>query len=106
MTQLTTLTGVILDDETEFTLADLSRACSVHAEWVVSLVEEGILEPHEIEANERHWRFTGTSLHRARTASRLQRDLSVNLAGVALALELIDEIDSLRSRLAGMERCD
>lgn len=102
--KLTTLTGIIVDDETELTLAELSRACSVHAEWVISLVEEGILEP--FGTNPSHWRFTGASLSRARTARRLQRDLDVNLAGVALALELIDEIESLRCRLAGLELCD
>jgi chaperone modulatory protein CbpM len=32
-------------------------------------------------------------------ASRLQRDLGVNLAGAALALELLQEIEALRARL-------
>jgi len=30
---------------------------------------------------------------------RLQRDLGVNLAGIALALDMLDEIDKLRGRL-------
>jgi chaperone modulatory protein CbpM len=33
---------------------------------------------------------------------RLQRDLEMNLAGVALALDLLDEIESLRMRLRAM----
>ncbi len=49
-----------------------------------------------------HWRFGGASLHRAHAALRLQRDLEINLAGVALALELLDEIESLRMRLRAM----
>ncbi len=98
------LRGVILDEQTEFTLGDLCRACSVHAEWLVSLVEEGILEP--VGAEQAHWRFTGVQLSRARTVSRLQRDLGINLTGAALALDLIDEIESLRGRLAALERHD
>ena len=41
---------------------------------------------------------------RARTAIRLQRDLDINLAGAALVLELLDEIDTLRSRLHVLDR--
>ena len=35
-------------------------------------------------------------------ASRLQRDLGLNLAGAALALELLEEIDALRARLQAL----
>ncbi len=45
------------------------------------------------------WRFSGSALQRARTAMRLQRDLGINLAGVALAMDLLDEIEELRGRL-------
>lgn len=38
-------------------------------------------------------------LSRARTAMRLQRDLEINLSGVALALELLDQVNELRTRL-------
>jgi chaperone modulatory protein CbpM len=38
-------------------------------------------------------------LRRARTALRLQRDLEINLPGVALALELMEELERLRREL-------
>ena len=44
-------------------------------------------------------RFRGASLRRARVAVRLTRDLEVNTAGIALALDLLDEIAELRTRL-------
>jgi chaperone modulatory protein CbpM len=96
------LTGLLLDEECSLTLGELSCACGVHAEWVVELVGEGILEP--IGRDAAHWRFSGPSLHRARTVRRLQRDLGVNLAGAALALDLMDEIESLRAHLWVLER--
>jgi chaperone modulatory protein CbpM len=34
---------------------------------------------------------------------RLQSDLGVNLAGAALALQLLDEIESLRAQVRAME---
>lgn len=91
------LTGILLDERTELTLNELCQACSRSSTWVIELVEEGVLEPHGEDKS--HWRFPGTSLHRARTAMRLQQDLKVNLAGVALALDLLEEIDTLRQRL-------
>jgi chaperone modulatory protein CbpM len=42
-------------------------------------------------------------LQRARVALRLQNDLDVNLAGAALALELLDELDELRARVQRLE---
>ena len=45
------------------------------------------------------WRFTGLHLRHARVAIRLQRDLGVNAAGAALALQLMDELDTVRARL-------
>jgi len=98
------LKGVLLDERVEFTLADLSRACSRHAEWVVELVEEGILEPQGQEPAD--WRFSADSLSRARRALHLQRDLRVNLAGAALALDLMEQLDTLRTRLRRLEYTD
>lgn len=97
---LSQLTVCILEEHTQLTLADLCRACAVQAEQVIELVEIGVLEPQGREPA--HWIFVGTSLHRARTALRLQRDLEMDIAGVALALELLDEIASLKTRLRAM----
>jgi chaperone modulatory protein CbpM len=87
----------ILDEAREMTLADLTRSCRVHAEWVMELVEEGIIEPRGPGGPQ--WRFAATSVVRVRKAQRLQRDLGVNLPGIALTLELLDRIDALESRL-------
>lgn len=92
-----TLTGILLDEHTELSLNELSRACCSSAEWVIELVEQGALEP--VSYRHRQWRFRASSLQRAQTARRLQRDLGINLAGAALAIELLDEIEALRARL-------
>ena len=92
------LNGVLLEEEIEFSLADLGRVCCENQEWVLSLVDEGILEP-VTGAGISDWRFTGISLQRVRITRHLQRDLGVNLAGAALALDLLEEIESLRARI-------
>ncbi|WP_305909679.1 chaperone modulator CbpM [Methylomarinum sp. Ch1-1] len=95
------LKGVVLEEEMEFTLVDLSRACSVHAEWIIALVDEGILEPSGNDVTE--WRFSGDNLKRVLAVQHLQKDLGVNLAGSALVLELLEEIEALRARVAALE---
>ncbi|HSN42406.1 MAG TPA: chaperone modulator CbpM [Burkholderiales bacterium] len=90
----------LLEEQTQLTLADLCHACVVREERIIELVDAGVLEPQGREPA--HWRFAGASLLRARTALRLQRDLDIDLAGAALALELLDEIESLRTRLRAM----
>ncbi len=95
------LEGILLDEENTVTLAELCRACSVHAEWVAELVDEGVLEPLGVEYGQ--WRFPAVSMQRAMTVRHLQQDLGVNLAGAALVVELIEEIDTLRTRLQAIE---
>jgi chaperone modulatory protein CbpM len=89
-------TGTVIEDDS-LTLGQLCRACGVHADWVISLVEESIIEPQGEDV--RLWRFSGASLVRARSAFRLQHDLGINLAGIALALDLMEELESLRVQM-------
>jgi chaperone modulatory protein CbpM len=91
------MTEIVLDEQARLTLAEVSRACAVHAEYIVELVEEGALAP--IGADPHRWRFTGAHMRRARVAVHLQADLGINLPGAALALQLLDEIEDLRARL-------
>ena len=90
----------ILEEQTQLTLAELCRACAVHAELIIELVDVGVLEP--VGREPARWRFAGSSLLRARRALRLQREIGIDLAGAALALDLLDEIESLRTRLAAL----
>lgn len=92
------LSGVLLDDTTTVTLDELGSLCSVQREQIVLLVDEGVLEP--LGQQQTEWRFTTASLNRARIAIRLQQDLGINLAGVALVLDLMTENDALHARLA------
>ena len=91
------VTATLVDDDQLFTLADLCRACNVHAEVITDMVEYGIIEPGDKTVA--GWQFTGECLWRVTTVVRLQRDLEVNLAGAALALDLLEEVRELRRKL-------
>ena len=89
--------GILLDEVIEISLSELCRASNTHAEWVISLVGEGVLTP--LGDDPRQWRFPGSSLKVVRTAKRLENDLGINLAGIALALDLIAEVERLSARV-------
>ena len=89
------LSGEVLGEGSEITLIQLCRSCAITAETVEALMEYGILEP--LGKQGRHWRFPANSVKRIRVAMRLQRDLGVNLAGAALALDLLERIDQLKA---------
>lgn len=93
------LSGGIFEEYTVLSLDDLSRMCRVESQHIVALVEEGIL--HSEDSSRADWHFSGATLRRARLALRLERDLEINLAGVALAIQLMEEVEQLRRELAG-----
>lgn len=95
------LSGEIFEEEIELSLADLCRACRLPAERVFELVEQGVIEP--VGRDPARWRFQGISVRRVRCAQRLEQDLGVNVAGAALAIDLLEELERLRVRLRRFE---
>lgn len=91
------LSGHLLDETVTLTLTEISYACRVGEGEIIDLVEEGIIEPAARRQPE--WSFPATELQRARRAIRLRRDLDIDLAGIALVLDLLEELEELRARL-------
>ncbi len=87
----------ILDNRPRYTLRELCERCAINAETVVSFVEFGIVTPEGRSMTQ--WRFSAQSLSRLNRALRLQRDLDVNLPGLALALDLLDQITVLEKQM-------
>ena len=88
------LAGTLLDDQLTFTLREFCQVCGVHAELIIEMVDEGVLEPRGTAPNQ--WRFSGSAVTRAQKAMKLARDLRVNWPGAALALDLLEEIERLQ----------
>ena len=97
MHENTLFEGQVMDDRTEISIIQLCRICSVETTMVERLIDEGIIEPVRHEADTLY--FSPSSLKRTRVVMSLRTDLGVNLAGAALALELLDRIEKLQSRL-------
>lgn len=88
----------ITDDET-VSLIKLCHCTEIPVEQLFSMVDYGVLEPINSKLSHIRWRFSANSILRVKTALRLQRDLDVNMAGAALAIELMDELKQLRQHL-------
>ena len=75
------------------TLSELSRVCCVETDYLIKLVTEGILDPFndtQLAEPPEQWSFTGDCIKRVRMSLRLQEDLELNLAGIALILDKLE----------------
>ncbi len=89
------LSGSIFEETTEITIVELCDVCSVGRTTIDEMIDEGILEPTHSNRDQLPYQ----SVQRTRTVIHLQRDLGVNLAGAALALQLLERIEELRRQL-------
>jgi chaperone modulatory protein CbpM len=96
-TNITWIEGSIVENEVHMSIVELSHASRTPEDLIMSWVSEGVLSP--TGSSPQDWRFSGESLRRAKTAAHLTHDLELNTPGVALALDLLDEIARLRSQL-------
>jgi len=78
---------------------ELARACGAEVEWVVQLVDVGIVECATPTARPEEWRFMAGDLQHALEARRLQRDFEVGLDAAALIIDLEREVRRLKAAL-------
>jgi chaperone modulatory protein CbpM len=87
----------VVEQQPELSLAELCRCAGASAGLVAELVEHGVLSPQPGA----DWRFDGRSLAIVRRAGRLVRQLGVNAAGAAVAIELLERIEQLERAQRG-----
>lgn len=88
-----------LMEESWLTLEQVAAACMVEPTWLLRHLEEGLF-PHA-ESIAGTWRFSGTTLVRARRMRQLERDFDAAPELAALVADLLEEMDELRARLRG-----
>jgi chaperone modulatory protein CbpM len=93
---------VVLEEHVSFGLSALCRASGADREQVRVLVGEGLLQP--TGQGPQDWRFGGEALPQTRRALRLSHDFELDLAAVGLVMDLLAEIEGLRSRLRQRQR--
>jgi chaperone modulatory protein CbpM len=83
-------------------VSELCRVCELDIAVLVELADLGVVVPRGRVPDE--WQLPATSLPRLRVASRLMRDLGVNVSGAALAIELLDMQHDLERQVRRLQR--
>ena len=78
---------------------ELAQACGAEIEWVIQLVEVGIIESRAPATQPEEWRFHSIDLQCALAVRRLERDFGVGLDAAALILDLEHEVRRLKAVL-------
>jgi len=92
-------------DEGCFTLSlrELSEHGGVSADYIIDLIDQGILEPLVTQKRD-EFLFQTNAVLRLQKALRLQQDLDVNLPGTAVVLDLLDQIDRLNNQVLTLQQ--
>ncbi|WP_372988374.1 chaperone modulator CbpM [Marinobacter sp.] len=99
------LTVEVVDSEGgTFTLREICERGDCRAEFVIKLVNYGVIAPVEDIPEAGQWQFDVAALSRLRKAMRLQRDLKINLPGLAMSLDLLDEVQEMRREVDRLNR--
>lgn len=80
-------------------IEEVARRASIHPELIARLVALGLVEPRD----NRGQLFAPETVARVQRILRLRRDLGVNYNGIALVLDLLEQIEALETRLKRAE---
>jgi len=94
--------GTVLDENITYDLQELCSVCQVKDDLVFEMINEGMLTP--LGDSPKSWKFSATSIKTIQVTVRLQQDLGVNLPGAALAIDLMEELNVLRSRIGKQDK--
>jgi chaperone modulatory protein CbpM len=93
------INATLLDD-TLLSLDELAQGCQVSREWVIEHVQCGLLLNDDlIDTDPTTWIFDSRSFIRIKRIITVERDFECNPELAGLVADMIEEIESLRSRL-------
>lgn len=94
MTQENYVVGVLIEESTLVPFVEVCQKYNIPEPLLIEMLEEGLFS---VQAQKQQLNLN--DLQRLTSACRLHRDLGINLAGVALALDLLDEMNTMRQEL-------
>lgn len=77
-----------------FNFEELCDVAELSSHMILEIVEHGIVEPEG--AGPENWVFNTQMIIVTKKAYRLHKDLDIDWPGIALAINLLDELEQLR----------
>lgn len=102
MVKSTMIMGMFVDDHSSVSFVDVCEKQGISEDVLLDMLEHGLLP--EVIAPDKNISFDPNMINRVQSACRLQVDLGLNVPGVVLALELMDELTQLHSELSVLQR--
>lgn len=102
------ITTIVIDEqqlyevEAWLSLSELCERCGLKQALVVELVDLGLITPKTVTAGQ--WRFQVATLPTLHQAMRLRRELDLDWQGVAVAMDLLEQLRALRQQVDSLER--
>ncbi|WP_423062454.1 chaperone modulator CbpM [Candidiatus Paracoxiella cheracis] len=100
--KVTVIKGVIIERSKPLSFEELCQAVGLRDDLVIEMVEQHLIHPSGHSPED--WQFDDTDLKRAKVAANFYRDLEINLEGIALALDLLEKIEDLQTRIRILEK--
>jgi len=79
----------------ELSLNEVCEIAELPTEVLITIVEEGVIEPRGKKPEE--WCFDCTMLSIAKRAARLHHDFDIEWTGIPLYLDMIEKMEKLRA---------
>ena len=92
---------MMLVEHSQLNIEQLSQAIKIEHTHIIAWVEEGLLSV--VGSQPADWQFTGDSFRRAKLASNLYHSFEINPSGIALAIDLLDQLGELQKQLEAMK---
>jgi chaperone modulatory protein CbpM len=86
-----------------YSIVQVCTVSAVEKSFVIELVQHGVVAPEGENTEPDQWCFTQTQVSLCKRAANLYYDLQVNIPGIGLALQLLDELEQLRAKVKLLE---
>jgi len=96
------LSGFIMDETIPFTLTEIRQQYAIDEALLMEMIEYGLI-PSEVIAVE-EYSVDYATVRRIQSALRLQRDLEINIPGIVMILDLLEELEQVQQELAVLRK--
>lgn len=97
MNKKTVVTGVLIDENAKISFLEVCEQFDLSKDMIQEMIEHGFFEEHPLQKNDAL--IDQRTLDRIHSAQRLGQDLGINIPGIVLVLELLDELEQMKNEL-------